>query len=106
METYKYKDYEVTLSWNKYLNGNTALSLDSQEGVVADVSVNIEKVDKDLLVVKNYSENVGMDDFLLENGLVESKVLGKINSGFISAPVYKLSKKAIELRDKEFEQNG
>lgn len=100
MEKYLYKGREVVLQWGNYVNGNTAIDLinkNTGEQVVT-VTVNIAMVDSNCIVVKNYSENTGVEDFLKEYGLV-GEVVGEQRSGFVIVPVYLLTDKALKLRE-------
>ena len=103
MEVYKFREYEVTLDWAEYGNNNTALQLlDEEGGLVVTVTVNVDEVpDKDIIGVKNYSENKGMVDFLVGNGLIEEEPEVVIYSGFVEVPYHRLTEKAIQSRDKQ-----
>jgi hypothetical protein len=79
-------------------NGRTALELvaaadDCYEGIykgepIATCTINIPEADLEPneVIIKDYSENAGMLDALVESGVVEPT--GKlVQSGFITAPV-------------------
>jgi hypothetical protein len=48
-------------------------------------------LEKDEVIIKNYSENEGVLEFLIENGIV-SKPLRTVESGWVTCPVVKLLK--------------
>ena len=84
-------DYSVLLKKGVYNAKNPALELfDMEDGFpFAKCTVNIPGLAKDEVAVKNYSENEGMLDFLLRNGIVE-KPHRYENSGFVRVPVCKI----------------
>jgi len=91
----KYKLWECTLVIGKYENGNTAIRLlDVTDGVPVSVAtVNVaEKLPKDEVYIKDYSENEGMVECLKKAG-----VLGKLIStrlmGYSTVGKYKLTTK-------------
>lgn len=62
-------------------------------------TTNLEGVNlaEDEVMVKNWSENEGIGRFLLDNGFIEEGVIRSYTSGFVNVPVYRLTKKAMEL---------
>jgi hypothetical protein len=79
MITYKYNlgesTYEVFIKVSKYMNnGRRSVQLiDAEDGCpFMTVTVNVPEVNigDDEVIVKNYSENEGVLDFLIQNGLV------------------------------------
>jgi hypothetical protein len=48
-------------------------------------------LEKDEVIIKNYSENEGVLEFLIENGIV-SKPLRTVSSGWVTCPIVKLLK--------------
>ena len=74
----------------KYGNGNLALQLMTAEGPYATLSTNIDGIvlDKDCFIAKNYSENVGLTEQFIENGLIEDTG-EKVSAGFASCPILK-----------------
>ena len=88
-----YGNYTVSLEWNKYgSNGRTALELiDVEDGspvMVATVNVPDAHLEPDEMIIKNYSENEGVLEFLQENNIV-GPVIRTIRTGFVSAQVVK-----------------
>lgn len=88
----KYKKYNVRLVFSRYMsNNNTCLSLyDKHDELVAVCSLNTDlKLPKNEMGIKNYSENEGMLDWLVENGIVELPY-DFMQSGFITIPICKI----------------
>jgi hypothetical protein len=88
-----YSNYTVSLEWNEYgSNGRTALALiDAEDGFpVMMVTVNIPDahLEPDEMIIKNYSENEGVLEFLQENNIV-GPVIRTVRTGFVSAQVVK-----------------
>ena len=95
----KYATYE-NCQWNarQYGNGNLALQVVDDEGVICTCTVNPgERVDDGRVAIKDYSENEGMVDTLLEMGIIKGKPLYTIPSGFVQIPVYELTDKGLSL---------
>ena len=69
---------------------------------LATVTVNPSgRIGKDEIAVKNYSENEGMLEFLIENGYV-AEPHRVIVSGFVEIPVCKVLKKPRHTEPKEW----
>lgn len=105
--------YQVTLQVGKYRNGQTSLQLmDAEDGTpVATASISIPDIDLDEneVIVKDYSENEGMLDFLLENNIAEMRS-EYLEVGYNICSVVKLLPEPewqpAEPRKKEFQING
>lgn len=88
-ETYTYKDYDnVRIIKAEYVSENSAALLlvddtDKSEILVASVAVGactgLERV-----VIKNYSENSGVKQWLIEKGIIEGAVLNSYQTGFVT----------------------
>jgi len=91
MNKYKYKTYNVWLEQHKYANGRTALVLMDEEGQVACATVNLPEHDLQLgeILVKTWSENDEMLNFLLNNNIV-SDTGRDVPTGYVKARVCKL----------------
>jgi hypothetical protein len=96
-ETYKYQSldtlYKVRLEKHQYANGRTALILvDADDGEqVACVTVNLPEHDiqPGEIIVKTWSENEKMLDFLVRNNIVIDT--GRdVPTGFVKARVCRL----------------
>lgn len=73
-----------------------------------DASINIHHAEfrfdnqEDYIIVKDYSENEGMLDELIRLNVVHPTIIAYIPSGFIQAPLAKLTDEAIALHDEHF----
>jgi len=90
--------YSVTVKLSKYANGRTSIQiLDAIDGQpYATASVNIDHVllaDNEVLI-KDYSENEGMLDFLIKNNIVTPTPNG-VQSGFVWLPVAILNDESV-----------
>lgn len=89
----RYKQWNVALKHGFYDNGRDALQLiDADDGeTVATATTNLpdEPLADGEAFVKDYSENKGMLDWLLKNGLAVATGRS-VKSGFVSIPVVKL----------------
>ncbi len=86
---------ELQAGWietGNYSNGNLALQLMTTEGAYATLSTNIEGVqlDNDCFIAKNYSENKGLLEQFVENGLFEDTG-EKVSSGFVTCPIMRFN---------------
>lgn len=88
-----YSEYNVTISKRKYSNGRTSLQIiDAEDGFpVMTATTNVPEVElaENEIIIKNYSENEGVLEFLQENGIV-GEVKRTIGIGFVSVPVVEL----------------
>jgi hypothetical protein len=87
--------YKVSglLSLGRYTNGQNLISLTCEDGcpyATATVSLDAE-LEGDEVLIKNYSENAGMEEALLAAGVIVGEPVREITSGFVSIPVYKLA---------------
>jgi hypothetical protein len=94
MQKFIYKDWGVYLSWNRYTNKRLRLALldveDDCPVAIATVNIPEEDLAPNEIIVKNYSENEGMLQFLQKNGIVRG-VKRHVSSGWVSCPVVELS---------------
>lgn len=90
MEKFTYKKWEVYLRWNMYMNGRPQLTLsDVEDGcpvAVATVNIPEEELEPNEIIVKNYSENEGMLQFLQKNGIV-GEVKRWVSQGYVRCPI-------------------
>lgn len=97
----KYLKESVVLKKDIYANGGTtALCLrcaDTGEPFM-DITTNIPDIDleDDELLIKNYSENEGVLEFLISNKLVEDTGR-RISNGFVEIPVVKMTEELKKL---------
>lgn len=98
----KFKDWNCIIEWGIYLeNKNIAIKLldEQTKELVAIATTNIsEETDWGKIQVKDWSENRGMWEALVNAGVIESEPVDKITSYFVQAKVGKLTEKA----DKDF----
>ena len=92
------QSYNVTVKLGKYSNGRVAIHLDdANEGYpYATASVNVDHVllADDEVLIKDYSENEGMLDFLVKNNIVTPTPNG-VQSGFVWLPVVILNDESV-----------
>lgn len=86
------ENYNVTLERGQYRNNN-ALVLELVETETGEpfmtCTVNTPEISGGEVAIKNYSENEGVLDFLIKEGIIEPPHRF-ISSGFISLPVCKV----------------
>ena len=87
---------KMVITMAKYQNGNNAMQLLSEEGEpYAVASVNIPTaLGKEEICIKNYSENEGILELLIEDDIVEEPH-GFYTSGHVEIPVCRLNDKYI-----------
>jgi hypothetical protein len=89
----RFKNWDCLLTVLKYGNGRPALVLnDAEDGSqIAVASVNVPDLDlgDDEIVIKDYSENEGMLDALVEAGVIQDTGL-RVASGYVDMPLCKL----------------
>jgi hypothetical protein len=89
---------DVVIQLHKYENGRTAIQLidatDGEPYAVASVNMpNVLLADNEVLI-KDYSENLGILDFLIKNNIVTPTPNG-VNSGFVWLPVVILNDESV-----------
>lgn len=93
----KYKNYDCLVKFSQYnYGGGTAIQLiDANDGeLVAVATVNLpeQPLGEDEVFIKDYSENEGMADFLVKEGIIE--LTGEhVQTGYVSVPKCKLKVK-------------
>lgn len=89
----RYATYSVRLVKGFYGNGNKAVQfMDANDGspvLIATTNLGVRNPE-DLITIKNYSENEGVLDFLMEIGFVDS-IDHYEQAGFVKVPVCHLS---------------
>lgn len=92
--------------FSQYLsNGNTCMSLltvDNEPYATATTNPG-SPMDEDFVAIKNWTENTGIDASLIKAGLIEEFPVTNLPSGMVRIPIYRLTEKAIALRDQETE---
>jgi hypothetical protein len=88
---------DVTISLRKYENGRTAIRIYDADGepyAVATVNMpNVLLADNEVLI-KDYSENEGILDFLVKNNIVTPTSCG-VESGFVWLPIAVLNDESV-----------
>lgn len=93
----KYKAYQVYLKYDRYRsNGRTCIELleakTHEPVLVATVNIdNYHPLQPGEVIIKDYSENEGVLDFLIANGIV-SRPKTWIATGWVTVPVCDLLK--------------
>lgn len=89
----KYSEDDVVLKFRKYSNHRTAIELisvtDGYPVMVATVNVPDEILEDGEIIIKNYSENEGLLEFLQSNGIV-GPTKRHVRSGWVLLPVVDL----------------
>lgn len=89
----KYGGYDVTLKKSTYSNGRTAIVAMDEDGCMAfTATVNLPEyqIPDNYAFIKDYSENEGVLNFLVENNIVE-EVVGYVPSGYVTIPLCKIN---------------
>jgi hypothetical protein len=83
-----------------YRDGNPSLILASMFEVITTCSVNIPEqlvmMQPDEILIKDYSENEGMLDLLIKEGVV-TDTGHRVQSGFVEIPICKLTEMVTKL---------
>jgi hypothetical protein len=90
----------VEVCFERYQNGQIAIQLieaETGEPWTTATSALESPVPKGQVAIKNWSENEGIDTLLLNAGVIEGAPVARARSGFVSVPLYQLSKSALEL---------
>lgn len=92
---------DLLVKFNRYADSDAiAISLsDAQSGEpYARLTTNISDIEipDDCVVVKNYSENEGLDLIMVEAGFLRAIPVGSVKGGHVDMPVYQLTKEAYD----------
>lgn len=84
-------NYTLQIDYGTYHGGNPSIQLiDCADGMpFATATVNLPVLETDEVAIKNYSENEGILNFLLDNSIIEAPHRFVL-SGFVNIPVCKL----------------
>lgn len=88
----KFKQWVCAPSWAQYSNGRPALVLVDADGErIAVATVNMPEVylEDGEVLIKDYNENVGMTDALVEAGIIDPPHR-TVPAGWVSADVARL----------------
>lgn len=94
MNTVKFREWDCRVNFLTYTsNGRTAISLSDIESgePIAMATVNMPDIpiDDNCVIIKDYSENAGMAEALMEAGIIGSPIAG-LPVGFVEVYVYPL----------------
>lgn len=84
-KTVKFMGEELTPVIGEYVNGQTSIQLIDEDGMpfmTASVAHDVNIAD-DCVIIKNYSENEGILEALIEAGIIE-KPFCEIPTGFVT----------------------
>ncbi len=89
----QFDSYNLLVNKKKYINNRIAIQLiDTEDGCpfcMATINMSDTKINSDEVAIKDYSENSGMLDVLV-NAKIVSKPIRYIQSGFIEVPICKI----------------
>jgi len=87
-----FNGYICDVQVERYGTSNPAVRLlDVEDGMpVAVATLNVDGLELDEVAIKDYSENKGMYETLLENGIIHPKHR-EISTGHVTVPVCKLT---------------
>ena len=93
LKTIKWRGESLNLVAARYVTGNLALRLELlDDQPFTTVTVNLDIAPPyPYIAVKNYSENEGILEVLIDNDIIEVDPVVQIKSGFVSIPVHKLT---------------
>ena len=82
----------MIIKYNSYGNGNRAISLFTDSGEpYATATVNIPMaLNSDEVAIKDYSENIGVLDFLIESNVIEPQAIDYYELPYAIVPIHRL----------------
>jgi hypothetical protein len=93
MKIIKFKNWDCKVNFFAYSNKRTAIELsdidDGQPIAIATINVPEIELEKDEVIIKNYSENEGILDCLIDNHIL-IKTGKKIEIGYVTCEICKL----------------
>lgn len=100
---FMYHGEMCTVEFGKYIvNGNTSITLFTENGQPMTVAtINLGSLRQNLVAIKNYSENEGIEEVLIANGVIKDGVIYRVESGYVQAPVYELTDESLEIIKQE-----
>lgn len=102
MVTMKFKEWACIVEPAHYGNGRKALVLNedgpsAERIAVATVNLDDEVCPENFAYIKDYSENEGMADALIEADLIKPKAVMTVKSGHVNVSLYRFTEKALTL---------
>lgn len=100
----KFKEWDCILKSSYYMNGRKALTLvedDIMASPIATCTTNLvdDLCPDDCAYIKDYSENEGMVDILIDEGIIYPGPVDVVKSGFVVIGLYTLTEKTLKLFD-------
>ena len=90
-----FREWKCNIKPGSYNNGRLALELievGTEEPIaVATVNLPEAQIGTDEVIIKDYSENTGMQQMLIAAGVIQPEELQRIPTGFVTCPVHKLT---------------
>ena len=88
----EFAGFKCEVMIQKYGTGNPAVRLlDLEDGMpIVVATTNIDGLDSDEIAIKEYSENEGVYDALLNAGIIHPKHR-ELSTGYVTVPVCKLT---------------
>jgi hypothetical protein len=87
-----FDEWDCYIEFGEYPNGRTAIELINKEDgdsvVVASVNLPDEILDSGEIAIKNYSENTGVMELLINAGVI-SQPIRYVNTGMVRIPICK-----------------
>ena len=94
MTTIRFRDENIHLNFGRYKDSNLialqAVDDDNFPYMVISVNIPFHTDKKNLMVVKNWSENEGIEQVLLDNNIITNKH-DTVHSGYVQANVYEVN---------------
>lgn len=97
-KTYIFQEWTCFITKTKYPNGNIKLKLiDTEDGQTVctlttnftDIELTQEEIET-CIFVKDYAENEGVLQFLLDNDLIEKDIIRTYTVGYVMVPLVKV----------------
>ena len=100
-QTYDYKGAEVTVIKTQYYDTDSAalilVKADDMDSIVLTPTINLGvETGLSAAYIKDYSENSGIKQWLIDNGIIKEAVLGERHSGFVSMTMHVINLEAFE----------
>lgn len=100
--TYKsrYDEYQnCYFRTGRYPNGNLAIGIyNANQGPITKVTINPDiTLPDDIIAIKNYSENSGIVEWLVSEGIVEELAESRVDYRWVSIPLHKLTEKGKQM---------
>lgn len=106
----RFAQIELDVRFDRYRNGGIAIILEhtdedmgftEQYAIATVYVVELEQFSDEYVAIKNYAENEGVLNALIDGGVVEEEAVAIIRSGFVDLPIHKLTVRAIKKMKEE-----